>query len=187
MAATVEPGAGSPLNSGAAAAAGGDGGGGGPQGAGAVTDLVIALALAAVGVGFSLRGLGLGVNLGDTTSAGLAPFVFGVALALPAVAIGVHSARALRGRGETRGENQPKPSRTLLRGPALGLVAITAYTLLLPRVGYLLATFAFTLALLFLLGWRSLRGVLAAMLLTAAVYGLFSVALRVPLPSGPFP
>lgn len=159
--------------------------GDGTQGSEPVTEFLIAIALVAVGVGFALRGLQLGVNLGDTTSAGLAPFVFGLALVLPATALVLGSRRQVQGRGVGARVQREGASFARLRGPALGLAAITGYTLLLPRLGYLLATFVFALALLFLLGWRGVRGLVAAALLTALVFCLFSVALRVPLPPGP--
>jgi hypothetical protein len=67
---------------------------------------------------------------------------------------------------------------------AMGLLLV--YLLLLPWVGYLIAT-AMLMGALFFLNSMTLRtSALAAILATSASYGLFDLILKTPLPRGPW-
>lgn len=75
--------------------------------------------------------------------------------------------------------------RTLLRPGALCLFVLL-YILLLPRAGYVLSTVLFLLAVCTLLRARWLAAVAIAVGLTAGIFFVFEVGLRVPLPTGSF-
>ncbi|MDR7529043.1 MAG: tripartite tricarboxylate transporter TctB family protein [Armatimonadota bacterium] len=95
-----------------------------------------------------------------------------------------------------RGRSDPSPlppTRGRLLGAVLGL--LVAYALVLPRVGFLLATPVLLAALLGLLGRASSPGQrlgwagagVAAVAMTLALYVVFGRALHVLLPQGPLP
>jgi hypothetical protein len=70
------------------------------------------------------------------------------------------------------------------------VASLVAYQQLLPAAGYLAATFVFCAAWILVLGCRgrtltarsALAGVLAAAGITASIYGVFKLFVRVPLP-----
>jgi len=68
----------------------------------------------------------------------------------------------------------------------ISVVALAAFCLALPWIGYPAAAFAFVAVVLRYLGARWATAVLAGVLSSAGSYGLFAVLLDVPLPRGPW-
>jgi hypothetical protein len=81
-----------------------------------------------------------------------------------------------------------EPQRVLW--PASFVASLVAYQQILPAAGYLAATFTFCAAWILVLGWRwgtltarsALAGVVGAGAITASIYGVFKLFVRVPLP-----
>jgi len=120
-------------------------------------------------LGFTQRGL---------PGPGFAPFWIGAALAIAAIAVLAES----RGR-IPRTDPAVGASGTAVWWPAAVTVAAVA---LIPRVGMLVALGLMLLAQVRYLGgtWRT--SALAAVALPAALYIVFGVWLRVPVPHGPW-
>ncbi len=148
-------------------------------------DRVLAAVLVCLGLGV----LALAVQLPATTAADpVGPRGFPALLALVILACGVAlavaperplSTGAPHGEVEERGALAPRP----LLG-AIGLTA--AYLAVLEPAGYLLATPAYLAALLLVQGRVTIRAfVLTVLGLPVALYTLFAVLMRVPLPPGP--
>lgn len=72
------------------------------------------------------------------------------------------------------------------RRVVISVVALAAFCLMLPWVGYPAAAFAFVTVVLRYLGGRWATALLTGVLSSAGSYGLFAVLLDVPLPSGPW-
>ena len=72
------------------------------------------------------------------------------------------------------------------RRVVLSVVALVAFCLVLPWVGYPAAAFAFVTVVLRYLGGRWTTALLTGVLSSAGSYGLFAVLLDVPLPHGPW-
>ena len=72
------------------------------------------------------------------------------------------------------------------RRVVISVVALVAFCLALPWVGYPAAASAFVALVLRYLGSRWTTAVLTGVLSSAASYGLFAVLLDVPLPRGPW-
>ena len=68
----------------------------------------------------------------------------------------------------------------------ISVVALAAFCLALPWVGYPAAAFAFVAVVLRYLGGRWTTALLMGALSSAGSYGLFAVLLDVPLPHGPW-
>jgi hypothetical protein len=116
-------------------------------------------------------------------------------LLLAALAIG---GAALAGHGAWRrwrprpgaGEAAAAPARRGVLWPLAFVAALLAYQRLLPVAGYPAATLAFSAAWILLLTWRrgaltprsAALGLLAAGLITGAIYVVFKGLVRVPLP-----
>jgi len=65
------------------------------------------------------------------------------------------------------------------------VVIFAAYIFLIPKVGYILATFLFLLGMLLYIGVRDVKAiVLLPLLMTAVIYALFTYVLVVILPKG---
>ncbi len=148
-------------------------------------DRVLAAVLVCLGLGV----LALAVQLPATTAADpVGPRGFPALLALVILACGVAlavaperplSTGAPDGEVEERGALAPRP----LLG-AIGLTA--AYLAVLEPAGYLLATPPYLAALLLVQGRVTIRAfVLTVLGLPVALYTLFAVLMRVPLPPGP--
>jgi putative tricarboxylic transport membrane protein len=113
---------------------------------------------------------------GFPTLLGLVVLACGIGLAIGAR---LQAGAAPADDAETRGPLAPRP---LLGG--IGLTAL--YLAALEPAGYLLATPPYLAALLLLQGRVTARAFLLTVLgLPAALYALFAVAMRVPLPTGP--
>ena len=148
-------------------------------------DRILAAVLVCLGLGV----LALAVQLPETTAADpVGPRGFPALLALVILACGVAlavaperplSTGAPDGEVEERGALAPRP----LLG-AIGLTA--AYLAVLEPAGYLLATPPYLAALLLVQGRVTIRAfVLTVLGLPVALYTLFAVLMRVPLPPGP--
>ena len=72
------------------------------------------------------------------------------------------------------------------RRVVISVVALVAFCLALPWVGYPAAAFAFVTIVLRYLGARWTTALVAGVLSSAGSYGLFAVLLDVPLPRGPW-
>lgn len=72
------------------------------------------------------------------------------------------------------------------RRVVISVVALVAFCLALPWVGYPASAFAFVTIVLRYLGARWTTALVAGVLSSAGSYGLFAVLLDVPLPRGPW-
>jgi len=72
------------------------------------------------------------------------------------------------------------------RRVVISVVALVAFCLALPWIGYPAAAFAFVTIVLRYLGARWTTALVAGVLSSAGSYGLFAVLLDVPLPRGPW-
>ena len=72
------------------------------------------------------------------------------------------------------------------RRVVISVVALVAFCLALPWIGYPVAAFAFVTVILRYLGGRWTTALLTGVLSSAGSYVLFAVLLDVPLPSGPW-
>ena len=72
------------------------------------------------------------------------------------------------------------------RRVVISVMALAAFCLALPWVGYPAAAFAFVAVVLRYLGGRWTTALLTAVLSSAGSYGLFAGLLDVPLPRGPW-
>jgi putative tricarboxylic transport membrane protein len=103
--------------------------------------------------------------------------VFAIVVAL------VATASAFRGApGAGAVELDAAPRRRVM----ITVVALVAFCLVLPWVGYPAAAFAFVTVVLRYLGGRWTTALLTGVLSSAGSYGLFAVLLDVPLPHGPW-
>lgn len=142
---------------------------------------VVAAVLACFGVGVLALSSGLPAA---TTADPVGPRGFPSLLGLVLLACGV--ALWFGSRAGSPVEEAPEHGR-LAPGSLLGAIACTAlYLAVLEPAGYLLATPPYLAALLLLQGRVTARAfVLTVLGLPAALYALFAVAMRVPLPAGP--
>jgi hypothetical protein len=101
--------------------------------------------------------------------------VFAIVVALAA------TASAFRGAPGAEAVELDAASR---RRVVISVVALIAFCLVLPWVGYLAAAFAFVTVVLRYLGGRWTTALLTGALCSAGSYGLFAALLDVPLPRG---
>lgn len=146
---------------------------------------VLAAALVCAGLGV----LALAMRLPAATAADpVGPRGFPVLLALVLLACGAALAIGPRiPAGARVPASAPEARGPLAPRPLLGAIALTAlYLRVLEPAGYLLATPPYLAALLWLQGGITPRAFLLTVVgLPAALYALFAVAMRVPLPGGP--
>jgi hypothetical protein len=131
---------------------------------------------------FGLGVLALTVGLPAATAADpVGPRGFPGLLALVIAACGTALALWPREASEDEGRGRLAPR------PLLGAIGLTAaYLAALEPAGYLLATPPYLAGLLLVQGRVTVRAFLLTVLgLPAALYALFAVAMRVPLPKGP--
>ena len=105
--------------------------------------------------------------------------IFAIVVALVATA---SAFRATRAPGPTAVELDAAARRRVV----ISVVALAAFCLALPWVGYPAAAFAFVAVVLRYLGSRWTTALLMGALSAAGSYGLFAVLLDVPLPRGPW-
>jgi putative tricarboxylic transport membrane protein len=103
--------------------------------------------------------------------------VFAIVVAL------VATVSAFRGAAAAEPVELDAPSR---RRVVISVVALVAFCLVLPWVGYPAAAFAFVTVVLRYLGGRWTTALLTGALSAAGSYVLFAVLLDVPLPHGPW-
>lgn len=137
----------------------------------------MSIALMAAGLFLAWSSWGLGVGTLARPGSGLWPFALSVALFLGGL---LTLPDAVRFREVPEGSLSGVPLALALGG---GLVV---YALLLPRLGFFLLTPVVVLAVMrFVARSRWWVALLSAVLVTVAVYGVFTYALRVPMPLWP--
>lgn len=145
---------------------------------------VVAILLVALGAFLVVSGYSKGVSFEDFAAPGWPPILFGLALAVPSLVLLIRSVWSGWGRREPPIRDDLRSKFAWAKQPTVAALALILYALVMSSLGYAVATFALALTLLSLLGWRGWRGGLAAAGLTLALYELFAVVLRIPLPSG---
>ena len=159
-------------------------------------DVTLSLASMALSLYLIVSGFDLGLDTASLNSAGLAPVAYGLLLLVASAALLLKSLRTSRQRG--RGDrNSAEPANRVrftresfanatfhLRRPLALAVSVVVYVLLLNLLGYLIATFGFTLFVLFFMGWRGWKWIAGSVGLTAVTYGLFVSVLHVYFPTG---
>ena len=140
---------------------------------------LVLLAAAAVYLTLALR---LPFGAAARPGAGFYPVIVAVFAIVVALAA---TASAFRGapRAEADGDELDAAAR---RRVVISVVALVAFCLALPWVGYPAAAFVFVSVVLHYLGARWPTALLTGALSSAGSYGLFAVLLDVPLPSGPW-
>jgi len=137
--------------------------------------------LAAAGV-YLILALRLPFGAAARPGAGFYPVivaVFAIAVALAA------TASAFRGAAPARGDVAELDAASRRR-VMISVVALVAFCLALPWIGYPAAAFAFVTVVLRYLGGRWTASLLTGALSSAGSYGLFAVLLDVPLPGWPW-
>jgi putative tricarboxylic transport membrane protein len=137
--------------------------------------------LVAAGVYLTLA-LRLPFGAAARPGAGFYPVIVGVFAIL--VALGA-TASAFRGAGRTEAD-AVELDADARRRVVISVVALAAFCLALPWIGYPAAAFAFVTVVLRYLGGRWWTALLTGVLSSAGSYGLFAVLLDVPLPRGPW-
>lgn len=134
----------------------------------------------AVGLALLIASLGFTFLSAGTPGPGFLPLLIAIGIIASGVAL---LAGALRG---SRVAAQPSwPSLAGWRHVSLMLVAMAAAFLFLDELGFLVATTLFMAVMIYALGERSWRMLLTVPPLSAlALYVVFAVWLRVPLPKG---
>lgn len=155
-----------------------------------VTELVIGAILALVGVGVLLAAAEL---RGGSTTDPLGPRGFPTLLGIGFIGAGLAVALQALRRARRPAPDTQQTEDEDADGPALKLrlvlssAAVVLYVVLLPVVGFFLTTIAFVAGMIRLQGGAAPRAYVAMVLgFPTAVYLLFRVLLRVPLPAGFF-
>ena len=138
--------------------------------------------LVAAGVYLTLA-LRLPFGAAERPGAGFYPVIVAVFALVVALAA---TASAFRGVPGADGAATAKLDAASRRRVVISVVALAAFCLVLPWVGYPAAAFAFVAVVLRYLGGRWTTALLTGALSAAGSYGLFAVLLDVPLPRGPW-
>jgi putative tricarboxylic transport membrane protein len=138
--------------------------------------------LVAAGVYLTLA-LRLPFGAAERPGAGFYPVIVAVFALVVALAA---TASAFRGLPGADGAAAAKLDAASRRRVVISVVALAAFCLVLPWVGYPASAFAFVAVVLRYLGARWTTALLTGALSSAASYGLFAVLLDVPLPRGPW-
>jgi putative tricarboxylic transport membrane protein len=141
---------------------------------------VVPLALLAAGGVYLILALRLPFGAAARPGAGFYPVIVAVFAIVVAL---IATASAFRGGPGAVAVELDAASR---RRVVLSVVALVAFCLGLPWVGYPAAAFAFVAVVLRYLGARWTAALLTAVLSSAGSYGLFAGLLDVPLPRGPW-
>lgn len=137
--------------------------------------------LVAAGV-YLVLALQLPFGVAARPGAGFYPAIVAVFAIVVAVA-----ATTVAFRGAPRAEAEStEVDAAARRRVVISVVALVAFCLALPWVGYPVAAFAFVAVVLYYLGARWATALLTGALSSAGSYGLFAVLLDVPLPRGPW-
>jgi putative tricarboxylic transport membrane protein len=138
--------------------------------------------LVAAGIYFTLA-LRLPFGAAERPGAGFYPVIVAVFALVVALAA---TASAFRGAPGAEDEATATLDAASRRRVVISVVALVAFCLVLPWVGYPVAAFAFVAVVLRYLGARWPTALLTGALSSAGSYGLFAVLLDVPLPRGPW-
>ena len=118
----------------------------------------------------------------QTPGAGFFPFWAGVILGSLSIVVIIHGYRQ-----KTEGHTELLEKGTGWYKAVLVLILLLFYAILLPKLGYITATFGFLTFLFSLMKRKGIWVPVVSALFTATVtYVLFSVCLDVPLPKGVF-
>jgi hypothetical protein len=120
----------------------------------------------------------------------LVPRLLLAALGIGGAALVAHGAWRVSRRTAGPAGRRPVVEPRRVAWPAAFVASLVVYQQLLPAAGYLAATFAFCAGWILVLGWRrgtltagsGLAGVAAAAGITASIYAVFKLFVRVPLP-----
>jgi len=140
---------------------------------------LVLLAAAGVYLAFALR---LPFGAAARPGAGFYPVIIAVFAVIVALAATASAFRDVP-RGEADAAELDGAAR---RRVVISVVALAAFCLVLPWVGYPAAALAFVTVVLRYLGARWTTALLTGVLSAAGSYGLFAVLLDVPLPRGPW-
>ena len=147
-------------------------------------DLIIAIVWMMLGVAITIASCHLG--LGNLTRPGDGLMSFGVGILLSICAFPILIRSFLNGRKARQKEEQGIWSGVDFKKIALVLASLIVYSLLLERLGYLVATFLMVLVLFKAVGsQRWTWAVIAAFLTVSLTYVVFVVLLNVYMPSLP--
>ena len=136
--------------------------------------------LVAAGVYLTLA-LRLPFGAAERPGAGFYPVIVAVFALVVALAA---TASAFRSAPGAEGAAAAKLDATSRRRVVISVVALAAFCLVLPWVGYPASAFAFVAVVLRYLGARWPAALVTGALSSAASYGLFATLLDVPLPRG---
>jgi len=135
--------------------------------------------LAAAGV-YLILALRLPLGAAARPGAGFYPVIVAVFAIVVALAATVTAYRSAPSSGTIELDSDSR------RRVVISVVALTAFCLALPWLGYPAAAFAFVTVVLRYLGARWTAALLTGALSSAGSYVLFAVLLDVPLPRGPW-
>ena len=143
-------------------------------------EVTAAGAVLAVGISLLVASLGFSFLSAGTPGPGFLPLLIAIGIIVCGVTL---LAGAIRGTKIVEQPNWPSPGGWWHVG--LMLVAMAVAFLFLEELGFLVATTLFMVAMIYALGERSWRMLLTVPPLSAiALYMVFGVWLRVPLPKG---
>ena len=137
--------------------------------------------LVAAGVYLTLA-LRLPFGAAERPGAGFYPVIVAVFAIVVALAA---TASAFRSAPRTEADTPPLDAAARRR-VVISVVALAAFCLALPWIGYPVAALAFVTVILRYLGGRWTTALLTGVLSSAGSYVLFAVLLDVPLPRGPW-
>ncbi|WP_051297811.1 tripartite tricarboxylate transporter TctB family protein [Brevibacterium album] len=138
------------------------------------TNRIVGAVLTLTGVLAVVGALRMGVGSLADPGAGSWPLLLGVVLAGTGTAVGVRARRHIA---------DVESFGSATRGPLLGLASIAAYGLVLPLVGFEIASLALLVFWLRGLGRQSWRSsLIGSLLIVLILYLIFVVALAVPIP-----
>lgn len=144
-------------------------------------DLISGTVLALTSLGTCIMAYQLGLGTGSNPGAGFA--AFGMAFLLGLMSLGLMLGALIRIFGKTSKETDAPKIKW--RNPLLVLIILTAYGAFFNFLGFSLSTFLLLTVLVWVLGRRKLYVALIVSILTVVLsYGLFVVALGLPLPLG---
>lgn len=141
-------------------------------------DSVLGLVFALSGLAILSQALMLHPLPGMNVGPGLFPSIVGFGMALMGAGLAVQG-------WLTRGDPDEDDAPPLLTWFAAGVVAVLiGAILLIPFLGFLIAGTIFSIAVVLMSGGRWLPALVFSPIATGAIYALFTMGLRVPLPRG---
>lgn len=148
-----------------------------------VSDLASGLIVAGIGVVIMVQSTKFPTAAGIPIGPSVYPGVIGAVLALLGTALAIRS--LMQRQALPLAELPPwlRPGRPLVAVMAIP-VAITAYALLAPQAGFLATSLGVLFGLLLAFGVRLTVSATVAVLVSAFLYVMFRILMRVPLPAG---